>query len=77
LGAQHKIAVVRGELDFERAKKDGHEFNDLFIWAMGAHPSALMYHYVVESMIPFVETAVHESRKRQHADSEGRKEDGA
>lgn len=62
LASQHDIPVVRGGDDFERALADGYTFDDLFIWAMGAHPRALMYRYVVESMVPFVEAAVLESR---------------
>jgi len=54
LSEELDITVVRGQLDFERALADGYKFNDLFHWAMGAHPSALMYHYIVESMVPEV-----------------------
>jgi lysophospholipase L1-like esterase len=62
LGHRYDIAVVQGANDFERALADGNNFNDLFIWAMGAHPNALMYQYVVESMVPFVEAALLEAR---------------
>ena len=40
--------------DFERARRDGFAFADLIVNAVGPHPRATLYRYVVDSMLPVV-----------------------
>jgi hypothetical protein len=61
--ANEAIRSVTGELnvdmidsaeDFERARRDGFAFADLIVNAVGPHPRATLYRYVVDSMLPVV-----------------------
>jgi lysophospholipase L1-like esterase len=58
MGAQLGIPIVRSEEDVARAIADGHTEKELFVWAAGPHPTALMYGYIVESMVPQVAEAL-------------------
>jgi lysophospholipase L1-like esterase len=59
-GARLEIPIVRSEEDVARAVADGRTDKELFVWAAGPHPTALLYSYIVESMVPRVAEALKE-----------------
>ena len=48
------VEIVETIDDLARARADGHSLDDLVVMAAGPHPRALLYRYIVESMIPRV-----------------------
>jgi len=58
------VEAVDGNRDFERAVSDGHAIRDLIDLSAGPHPTALLYRYVVQSMLPVVEAALFGDRGR-------------
>ena len=54
-GFEASVPVLDAVLDFERAVADGHAIRSLIDLSAGPHPSALLYGYVVESLIPVIE----------------------
>ena len=57
-GARLEIPIVRSEEDVVRALADGRTDKELFVWAAGPHPTALLYSYIVESMVPQIAEAL-------------------
>jgi hypothetical protein len=56
------VPVLITANDLLRAMRDGHTRADLIVSAAGPHPTALLYRYVVESMVPKVVGALHGGR---------------
>jgi len=52
------VPVVVTTLDHQRALDDGYQGRQLFVIAAGPHPTALLYGYVVESLLPPLEAAL-------------------
>ncbi len=54
VAAEHGVKVIAAESALERARSDGFTTQDLVVDAMGPHPRALLYRYIVEQMLPDV-----------------------
>ena len=52
------VPVIDGNRAFERAVSEGHAIRDLIDLSAGPHPSALLYGYIVQSLIPLVDAAL-------------------
>jgi hypothetical protein len=50
--------IIDGNRAFERAIAEGHEIRDLIDLSQGPHPTALLYRYIVRSLVPAVEAAL-------------------
>jgi len=60
-GARLGIPVLHSEKDYLRATADGYTLDDLGDRrAAGLHPSAILYGYIVESMVPLIEEVLKE-----------------
>ena len=56
------VDVIDGNRAFERAVADGHAIRELIDLSAGPHPTALLYRYIVESLVPVVDAAVEVDR---------------
>ena len=54
-GFEAGISVLDAVRDFERAVSEGHAIRSLIDLSAGPHPTALLYGYVVESLVPVIE----------------------
>jgi hypothetical protein len=52
------VPVVDSRESLRRALAEGREMGELIVYAAGPHPTALLYAYVVEAMLPRVTAAV-------------------
>jgi len=57
-GQRLRVPVLVTSLDRDRATQSGHGVEELIDTRQGPHPTALLYRYVVESMVPIVEEAL-------------------
>lgn len=57
-GRRIGVPVIETSRDVRRAAEDGYDLSDLVDVSMGSHPTALLYRYVVESILPEVETSL-------------------
>ena len=57
-GKQLYLPVVDGNRVFERAVAEGHAIRDLIELSAGPHPTALLYGYIVKSLVPIVDAAL-------------------
>ncbi len=54
-GFEAGVPVLDAVRDFERAVAEGHAIRSLIDLSAGPHPTALLYGYVVESLVPEIE----------------------
>lgn len=52
------VPVIDAVRDFERAVSEGHSISSLIDRSAGPHPTALLYAYIVDSLVPVVEDAI-------------------
>lgn len=57
-GFEAQVPVVDSNRDMERAVAQGHSIPALIDTSAGPHPTAILYGYVVESLLPIVEAAL-------------------
>jgi hypothetical protein len=62
MGAELGIPVVRTQEAVARAIADGHEAGTLAVYAAGPHPTAILYGYGVQLMVPPIVLALREWR---------------
>ncbi|MFP6605229.1 MAG: GDSL-type esterase/lipase family protein [Myxococcota bacterium] len=54
-GFEAGVPVLDAVRDFERAVADGHAIRSLIDLSAGPHPTALLYGYLLESLVPVIE----------------------
>ncbi|MEE2673375.1 MAG: GDSL-type esterase/lipase family protein [Myxococcota bacterium] len=57
-GFEAGVPVLDAVLDFERAVADGHAIRSLIDLSAGPHPTAHLYGYIVESLIPVIDATL-------------------